>query len=125
MAESAELAQDRKVKKQRREIIIRVVHAIIRYVQVVVRSVDATVRVVCPMTLQTIIYDCRPAAEFFIAYPILQLRGGGGGPASTTPNSENKWRETIIIQIWKGKSDAANFDNQRNIHTKNYVSLSM
>ena len=38
-----------------------------------------------------------------------------------TERKPEQWRDTIIIQLWKGKSDAANFDNQRNIHTKNYV----
>ena len=35
-----------------------------------------------------------------------------------TEKKPQQWRDTIIIQIWKGKSDAANFDNQRNINTK-------
>ena len=39
-------------------------------------------------------------------------------------DSESKpqqWRDTQIVQIYKGKGDQSDFDNQRNIHTKNEV----
>ena len=35
-----------------------------------------------------------------------------------TEDKPQQWRDTIIIQLYKGKGDASSYDCQRNIHTK-------
>ena len=35
-----------------------------------------------------------------------------------TENKPEQWRNTIIIQLFKSKGDPSDFNNQRNIHTK-------
>ena len=35
-----------------------------------------------------------------------------------TEDKPQQWRDTIIIQLYKGKGDASDYNNQRNIHTK-------
>ena len=38
-----------------------------------------------------------------------------------TEDKPQQWRNTIIVQLYKGKGDASSFDSQRNIHTKEDV----
>ena len=38
-----------------------------------------------------------------------------------TESKPQQWRNTTIVQIYKMKGDFSSFDNQRNIHTKNYI----
>ena len=33
----------------------------------------------------------------------------------------DQWRNTTIIQLFKGKGDPSDYSNQRNLHTKNFV----
>ena len=33
----------------------------------------------------------------------------------------DQWRNTVIIQLSKGKGDPSDYSNKRNIHTKNFI----